>query len=426
MGIPRRRAAPGRPSQWAAIIGTAALVTSLAACSSGPGGVVVNLYGGASSTGFDQIIAQCNEQAAGRYTIVGNLLPSDADGQRDQLVRRLAAEDAGMDLLGMDVTWTAEFAEAGWIRELNPQQAAAATQDILQPPIDTAVWKDKQYGIPKHTNVQLLWYRKDLVPTPPTTFDEMMQMAQQLKDQGQPYEIGFTAAQYEGYVVNINNLIKGFGGRVVNDDSTAPAVDDKTVQALTLLNKLATSGLTSSSLSNAQEPEVFADLQNGRSAFSLNWPYVLASMKEANPDLVPNLGYAPYPTVTAGAPVTTTLGGMNFAISTYSQHPDEAFDAAMCLRSPEHQLQHAINAGEPPTNRTVYDQPEMQEAYPMAQVMLTELESAKPRPISPVYQNISTVLSSTLSPPAAINPQASADQLRTAIQNAIEGKGILP
>jgi multiple sugar transport system substrate-binding protein len=117
---------------------------------------------------------------------------------------------------------------------------------------------------------------------------------------------------------------------------------------------------------------------------------------------------------------------MNFAISSYSRHPDEAFDAAMCLRSPEHQLQHAINAGEPPTNRAVYDQPEMQEAYPMAQVMLTELETARPRPISPVYQNISTVLSTTLSPPAAINPQASADELRTSVQDAIEGKGILP
>ncbi len=426
MKIPRRTGASRRPSRWASLIGAAALMTSLAACSSGPSGVVVNLYGGTSATGFDQIIADCNAQAAGRYTIVGNLLPSDADGQRDQLVRRLAAQDSGMDLLGMDVTWTAEFAEADWIRELTPQQVSAANQDILQPPIDTAVWKDKQYGIPKHTNVQLLWYRKDLVPTPPTTFDEMMQMAQQLKDQGKPYEIGFTAAQYEGYVVNINNLVKGFGGRFVNPDSTAAAVDDKTVQGLTLLNKLATSGLTSPSLSNAQEPEVFADLQSGRSAFSLNWPYVLASMKEANPDLVPNLGYAPFPSVAPGAPVTTTLGGMNFAISTYSSHPDEAFDAAMCMRSPEHQLQHAINAGEPPTNRTVYDQPEMKEAYPMAEVMLTQLQTAVPRPISPVYQNISTVLSTTLSPPVAINPQASTDELRTSIQDAIDGKGILP
>ena len=50
-------------------------------------------------------------------------------------------------------------------------------------------------------------------------------MAQQLKDQGKPYEIGFTAAQYEGYVVNINNLITAYGGTVVNEDSTAP--DDR-------------------------------------------------------------------------------------------------------------------------------------------------------------------------------------------------------
>src|SRR6185503_3653747 len=107
-----------RPPRWFSVIGALALLTPLAACSGGPGGIVVNLYGGASGTGFDKILADCNQQAAGRYTIVGNLLPSDADGQRDQFVRRLAAHDDGMDLLGMDVTWTAEFAEAGWIREL--------------------------------------------------------------------------------------------------------------------------------------------------------------------------------------------------------------------------------------------------------------------------------------------------------------------
>ena len=426
MRIQRQRGAPRRSSRWASLLGAAALTTSLAACSGAPQGVVVNLYGGASEEGFSKIIADCNQQAAGRYTIVGNLLPSDADGQRDQLVRRLAAKDAGMDLLGMDVTWTAEFAEAGWIRPLDAQQAAAAKQDILDPPIQTATWKDQLFGIPKHTNVQLLWYRKSLVPTPPKTFDEMMAMSAKLKSEGKTYQIGLTAAQYEGYVVNINNLINAFGGTVVNKDSSAPTVDDKTVQALTLLQKLASSGLTSSSLSNAQEPEVFADLEDDRSAFSLNWPYVLSSMRKANPGIVDDLGYAPYPTVDPNAPPKVTLGGMNYAISSYSRHPGEAFDAAMCMRSPAHQLQHALDAGNPPTNRTVYDQPEMQKAYPMYQAMLTELENAVPRPVSPVYQNISTVLSTTLSPPSAINPQASADELRTSIQDAIDGKGILP
>jgi multiple sugar transport system substrate-binding protein len=325
----------------------------------------------------------------------------------------------------MDVTWTAEFAEAGWIRELNPEQAAAATKDTLQPPIDTATWKDKLYGIPRTTNVQLLWYRKSLVPNPPKTFDEMMAQAQALKDQGKTYEIGLTAAQYEGYVVNINNLITAYGGTVVNEDSSAPTIDDKTVEALTLLHTLATSGLTSPSLSNAQEPEVFADLQNGRSAFSLNWPYVLSAMREANPDLVDDLGYAPYPTVDGGTP-SVTLGGMNYAISTYSQHPDEAFDAGMCMRNEQNALSAAIDAGDVPALATVFDNPEFVEAYPMKDVMLEELNNAVPRPESPVYQNISTVLSTTLSPPSDINPQAAADELRTDIQKAIDGEGILP
>jgi multiple sugar transport system substrate-binding protein len=426
MRIQRQREGRGRLPRWTSLLGAAALVTSLAACSSGPAGVVINLYGGASGTGFDKIIADCNQQANGRYTIVGNLLPSDADGQRDQLVRRLAAKDAGMDLLGTDVTWTAEFAEAGWIRELTGAQKAAATKDTLQPPIDTATWKGKLYGVPRTTNVQLLWYRKSLVPNPPKTFDEMMQQAEALKAQGKTYEIGLTAAQYEGYVVNINNLITAFGGTVVNQDSSAPTIDDKTVQALTLLQKLATSGLTSSSLSNAQEPEVFADLQAGRSAFSLNWPYVLSAMRKANPDLVNDLGFTTYPTVKDGETVRPTLGGMNYTISTYSRHPDEAFDAAMCMRNEKNALSAALDNGDVPALATVFDDPQFVEAYPMGDTLLGELQNAVPRPLSPVYQNISTVLSTTLSPPAAINPQASADELRTAIQNAIEGKGILP
>jgi multiple sugar transport system substrate-binding protein len=170
---------------------------------------------------------------------------------------------------------------------------------------------------------------------------------------------------------------------------------------------------------------VFADLQNERSAFSLNWPYVLSAMREANPDLVNDLGFAPYPSVSGETP-KVTLGGMNYAISTYSKHPDEAFEAAMCLRNEKNALAAALDAGDVPALATVFDNPEFIAAYPMKDVMLQELNNAVPRPVSPVYQNISTIISTTLSPPAEINPQASADELRSAIQDAIDGKGILP
>lgn len=415
----------------------ASVALALSACggyssTTSSGVPIINLYGGASAAGFDKIIAACNKQANGEYEIVGNLLPSDADGQREQFVRRLAAHDASLDLLGMDVTWTAEFAEAGWIRPLSTAQATEATANTLEPPIKTAEWKDRLYGIPKHTNVQILWYRKSLVPKVPTTWDEMMDMAKKLKSEGKPYVIGFTGAQYEGYVVGFNTLLSSFGGTMVNEDSTKVTIDDRTTQALDLLHRFATSGVASKSLSNAQEPEVFAELQNGQAAFAINWPYVLSAMRTAGESdakvkaIADDLGYAPYPKVEEGKPARVTLGGMNYAISTYSKHPKQAFDAAMCLRTPEHQVQTALEAGDPPVAVSAFSDPKFQEAYPQYQIMLDELKTAVSRPISPLYQNISTIVSSTLSPPSSIRPEQTTKDLRDAIQQALDGKGILP
>ena len=58
--------------------------------------------------------------------------------------------------------------------------------------------------------------------------------------------------------------------------------------------------------------------------------------------------------------------------------------------------------------------------------MLDELKTAVPRPITPLYQNISTIVSTTLSPPASIDPEKTAEELKDKIQQAIDGKGILP
>ena len=108
-----------RPS-WAAAV--AALTVAVAVgCGfsdeqGGGGARTLNWYvfnepGGAN----EEAIKVCNEQANGRYRIQYQRLPTDANQQRELIVRRLAAEDDTVDLVGMDVIWTAEFAEAGWI-----------------------------------------------------------------------------------------------------------------------------------------------------------------------------------------------------------------------------------------------------------------------------------------------------------------------
>jgi multiple sugar transport system substrate-binding protein len=413
----------------ALVAGTLASATLAACGGSASGGVpVINLYGSASDAGFAQwALKPCNDAAKGRYKIVGNLIPSDADGQREQFVRRLAAKDSGMDILGMDVTWTAEFGEAGWIRELTGAKEAEATKGVLQPPIDTATWKGKLYGIPRSTNVQLLWYRKSLVPQAPKTWDDVLATSKKLKAAGKPYIIGITAAQYEGLVVGFNTILSSLGGTLVNKDSTKVTVDDKTVKALDILHTLATDGLASKSLSNSQEPEVFAQLQNSEAAIIMNWPYVLSAMRTANPKVAADLGVTRIPEFAPGTPSRATLGGMNYAISSYSKHPDLAFDAAMCLRNPQRQLAGALSpAGNVPVIRSVYDEPAFVKAYPMKNDILAEMKTAVPRPRTPLYQNISTIVSTTLSPPSSISPDQTAAQLKDKIQQAIDGKGILP
>ena len=72
----------------------------------------------------------------------------------------------------------------------------------------------------------------------------------------------------------------------------------------------------------------------------------------------------------------------------------------------------------------VFEEPEFQKNYLMASRL--QVKSAVPRPVTPIYQNISTIVSTNLSPPANINPEQDATALNDAIQQAIEGKGILP
>lgn len=422
------------PTRRAGIVVTVGLLIAalLTACSSGSGTISINLYGSTSDVKFSKVLDRCNHQAAGKYTIVANLIPSDADSQRQQFVRRLAAKDSGMDVLGMDVTWTAEFAQAGWIKELTGDEKTQASAGVLKQPLATATWKDKLYAIPRSTNVQLLWYRKSLVPDPPKTWADMLSQARKLKSEGKVYQIGLTASEYEGYVVAFNTILSSYGGTLVNADSTSATIDSKTVQALTLLHQFATSGLVSDSLSQDQEPQIFAEMEQGKAAFIINWPYVLSAMRtdgDTNPQskkIADDLGYVVYPQIVPGKTTTVTLGGLNYAINSYSQHPTESFEAAMCLRDETSELDGALDAGNVPVLQSLYSNKQFQQAYPMYQVILDELKTAAIRPKTPLYQNISTIVSSTLSPPAAINPQATADKLQKDIQQSLEGKGILP
>ena len=153
-----------------ALLATAAATALLAACgSSSKGPVTLNWYVFPEPSGsFQAAATECSNDSHGAYKIKINFLSTSSDQQRVSLVRRLAANDSSIDILAMDVDWTAEFATAKWIKPVPASLAAQIKATDLPGPVQTATWQDKLWAVPINSNTELLWYRKDLVPNPPT------------------------------------------------------------------------------------------------------------------------------------------------------------------------------------------------------------------------------------------------------------------
>ena len=411
------------------IVGVLA-AAGLAACgtsSAATGPVTLNFYMFNDPSGaIQQAANNCGAQSHGRYTINYNVLPTSADQQRLQMARRLAAGDSSLDILGLDVTWEAEFAQAGWIRPWTgafKQQAIAGT---LKGPLNTAIWHGQLVAVPANSNTQLLWYRSDLVKTPPKTWAQMISDAEQLAKQGKAHLIQIQGAQYEGTVVWFNTLTVSAGGSILNPLSTAAQLGPPAVKALSIMKQLATSAGADPSLPVQTEGPNQLAMEAGTSAFELNYPFVYPAMKVDNPKLFKVFKWAPYPSVYPGKPARVTIGGIDYAISSTSQHPQLAFQAALCLRNAQNQLNAAVKGGLPPTLASVYNNPKMQSAYPFRHLILQQVNNGAVRPKTPLYQVMSVQISHLISPPSSIVPQTTVQSLRTQINNALNGKGLTP
>src|SRR5690606_33409094 len=102
-------------------------------------------------------------------------------------------------------------------------------------------------------------------------------------------------------------------------------------------------------LGSSYEADAQAQMENGYAAFELNWPYVWAAMKLNDPELAGNFAFTHYPRVLPDEPARVTTGGLDYAVSAYSRHPELAREAILCLRSRENQKYMSLNAGTPPT-----------------------------------------------------------------------------
>src|SRR6478752_3062450 len=341
-----------------------------------------------------------------------------ADQQHDDLVQHFQAKQSDYDVVDVDVVWTAEFAAKGWLQPLKDKMAID-TSAMLKPTVDSGTYKGTLYAAPQTSDGGILYYRKDLVPTPPKTWDEMMSMCSIAKQNN----IGCYAGQfskYEGLTVNASEAINSAGGSVLDKDGK-PSVNTAEAKAgLGNLAKAYADGNIPKEAITYKEEDSRQAFQSGKLLFMRNWPYVYSLMStEGSSAVKDKFGMTALPG--KDGPGASSLGGHNTAVSVYSKHKATALDFVKFLTSAESEKFYATQGSLAPVLGSLYSDQELVAKLPYLPVLKTSIDKAVPRPVTPFYPAVTKAIQDNAY--SAIKGEKSVETALSDMQKSIESAG---
>ncbi len=354
--------------------------------------------------------------------------PDDATQRHQLFVQWLNARADDPDVLQLDVVWTPEFAAAGWILPLD--RFSPATADFFPATVEANTWAGQIFALPWFVDVGLLYRRTDLVPAEPRSLEELSTLARAAMSRpgGPRYGIVWQGARYEGLITTFLEYLGAFGGRILDEKGRVVVHGPAGVRALTFMrDALYETRIAPLDVLTWHEEETRFAFQNGSAVFMRNWPYAYEPMSDsAESRVAGKFTVTPMPGADGGHS-TAALGGSPLAINAYSEFPDAAYRLIEYLTAPEQMLERAAAVGQYPSRPALYDDARLAKALavPLGQARRA-IESATPRPVTPIYTELSDILQIELH--RALARQAQPEQaLRAAairIESLIERTGV--
>jgi multiple sugar transport system substrate-binding protein len=323
-------------------------------------------------------------------------LPESADAQRESMIQNAQNKSDAFSVLNLDVVWTAEFAANKWVQEL-PQDKFPDLTKMIPATVETAKYRDKLYGVPITSDGGLLYYRSDLLTKAgvqaPKTWPELTAACQKVLALPEAKGIGCYAGQfekYEGLTVNFSEAIDSAGGKVI-DESGKPVVDSpEAVKGLEyLVNGFKTGAIPAAAITYKEE-EGRRAFQEGKLLFHRNWPYVYAKAAEPGSKIIGKYAVTPLPGLSG--PGVSTLGGHNYAISSFAKNKATAVDFINFMASEPRQRANVEKTSQAPSNAALYDDAALQKKFPYLQPLKASIEGARSRPKVVRYGDVTTAI----------------------------------
>ena len=315
----------------------------------------------------------------------------------------LNAHSNAYDLIMLDDPWFPKFASLNVLSDLTPllQKRGKAGPDDDFVATSLALGREPYqtgtlYALPYVGNSQLFFYRKDLFQKhnlkEPTTWDEVLVAAKAFSeletngapDGGRVYGYVMRAAQGNAAVADFMPIFWAFGGEMFDANGKPTVNSSQGIAALQFMIELGKYSPPGYASFNADD--VGAHLLQGTAAMSINWPAWISSFNDATKSKV--IGKMEFTTLPgAQEPGQAEIGNWLIAIPRDSGNADAAIDFLLWATSAE-QMKRSALRGNPPTRKSLFQDPELVAKYPAYPAQLRSLESSRPRPRTPYWNEI--------------------------------------
>ncbi len=409
-------------------LSSTAAMSLLEACggtsnSSGGNGQTVNVTWqsehDASGT-YQYLVNAFNKQNTGVHVTYTNG-PTDTGQLLTIFTTMLRARSNSYDIMSMDIIWPPEFGSNGWTAPITESQWPASERaNYLPGPLQGCTYNGKLWAAPLRTDTGLIYYRTDLVKTPPNTWDELTSISKELAPSKVKYGYLWQGAQYEGLVCDFVEVLYGYGGNVLDPNNPKQVIVNSPAAQQALSEMVGWVGTISpAAVTTMKEEDARSSWQNGDSVFMRNWPYAYALGEIASSSKIAGK-FDVHPMLYGGSNTVghSNIGGWQLGINAFSRQPDAAWTFIKYLLGADAQKYFAINASVLSTLTSVYSDPEVLSKVPFFAKMPAIVKNALPRPVSPAYPDITNAIQQRIH--SALTKQSSVTAALSGLQAGLQ------
>ncbi len=238
-----------------------------------------------------------------------------------------------------------------------------------QATVEALTFQETTWGLPLAYKCLALFYRTDLVDSPPATTDEMEVVAASLTA-GDHFGAAWLTTEPYFHAP----WLHGFGGSVFKGEEVA--LDQAgNAAAMAWVHGLQEQGLLPEEANGALVTQLFNE---GRAAMVVSGPWFLGELDPEVPFAI-----APLPEVSAtGRPAGPYLTVEAVLVSAFASHPEEATDLASDLASAPSAITRAIDGRQSVATLAAYEDPRVA-TDPILSAFRAQLDAAVPMPNRP-------------------------------------------